>query len=33
LETQELLTQDQLLQCLELARDTAEVFEAPGRQG
>ena len=32
-ETHELLTQEQLLQCLDLARDTADVFEVPGRQG
>jgi uncharacterized protein with GYD domain len=32
-ETHELLTQQQLLQFLDLARDTAEVFEVPGRQG
>jgi len=32
-ETHELLTQEQLLQFLDLARDTAEVFEVPGAQG
>ena len=32
-ETHELLTQEQLLETLDLARDTAEVFEVPGQQG
>ncbi len=32
-DTHELLTQEQLLQSLDLARDTAEVFEIPGQQG
>jgi uncharacterized protein with GYD domain len=32
-ETHELLTQEQLLESLDLARDTAEVFEVPGHQG
>ncbi len=32
-EMHELLTQEQLLQCLDLARDTADVFEMPGQQG
>ena len=31
-ETHELLTQEQLLLSLDLARDTAEVFEVPGQQ-
>jgi uncharacterized protein with GYD domain len=32
-ETHELLTQEQLLAILDLARDAAEVFEVPGQQG
>ena len=32
-ETHEILTQEQLLQSLDLARDAAEVFEVPGQQG
>ena len=32
-ETHELLTQEQLIHCLDLARETAEVFEPPGQQG
>jgi uncharacterized protein with GYD domain len=32
-ETQELLSQEQLLETLHLAKDTAEVFEVPGQQG
>ena len=32
-QTHELLTQDQLLATLDLARDAAEVFEVPGQQG
>ncbi len=32
-ETHELLTQKQLLESLDLARDAAEVFEVPGQQG
>ena len=32
-ETYELLTQEQLLAVLDVARDAAEVFEVPGEQG
>lgn len=32
-EVQELLTQQQLIATLDLAKDAAEVFEAPGQQG
>lgn len=32
-ETQELLTHEQLRETLDLARDAAEVFEVPGQQG
>jgi hypothetical protein len=32
-ETYELLTQEQLLETLDLARDTAQAFEVPGQQG
>jgi uncharacterized protein with GYD domain len=32
-ETYELLTQEQLLAILDMARDVAEVFEVPGQQG
>jgi uncharacterized protein with GYD domain len=32
-EMHELLTQDQLMATLDLARDVAEVFEVPGDQG
>ncbi len=32
-DTHELLTQEQLLAVLDMARDAAEVFEVPGQQG
>ena len=32
-ETHELLTQEQLLATLDLAKDVAEVFEVPGQSG